>query len=93
MAVLAGWGLVYQKMAEYGLSGQIVIQHSEAQYLAPVAEDLYAVASLPDNWPSFVKMLHKKGRGRVVLVSEVLAQGQLAFRLTATFVVLPAPPV
>jgi len=90
VATLACWGLLYLKLLEINLSAQIVISSSEVQYLAPVTTDFKAECHMPDSieWKKFIKILERKGKGRIKLHAKIFQDHQLAVSYTGTFVAL-----
>lgn len=89
IAVLAGWGLLYSKMKELGLSGHIVIQQSNINYLQPVREDIFATCSIDsiEKFDRFIKIFNKKGIARIKLVSEIRQGDDVAVEFEGSYVV------
>jgi len=89
VAVLAGWGLMVLVLEDQQLDGHIVIQHSEIAYLHPVECDFEACSTLPDpeELDQFLKMVTRKGKGRLRLQTLIGPADNPAVRFTGSFVV------
>ncbi len=89
VAVLAGWGMLYMTLLKEGLSGQIVIYESSVKYHKPVDMDFNAVCELTDadSLKSFIKILRKKGRGRIMLESRIMCGSDVAMSFSGMYVV------
>jgi thioesterase domain-containing protein len=89
MAVLCGWGFVYNQMQLNNLSGHIVIQHSEVDYKLPVDGEIRAICEFHDETllQKFIKTFHRKGRGRIKLVVRIMYNGHEALHFTGQYVV------
>lgn len=89
VAVLAGWGMLYMKLREQGLSGQIVIYESSVKYLKPVDMDFNAVCELTDvdKLQRFLKIFSKKGKARIILESRIMCGSEVAVHFSGTYVV------
>ena len=74
VAVLCGWSFVYQQMMLNQLSGHIVIQHSEVNYIQPVDGEIRAICALAetDKLNRFIKTCNHKGRARINLQVKIL---------------------
>ena len=88
IAVLAGWGLLWQLMKREGLAGHIVIQNSTVHYQRPVMSDLQARCILPDDEQvqQFLDTFRSKGRARIELASEVMVAGAVATTFRGRYV-------
>lgn len=83
LALLAGWVLVYRALAAEGLAAQLVVQHTECDYLAPARGALLASAVLDDaEWRRFASALGDRGRARIEVAVAVESEGLpvVAFR-------------
>ncbi|HEV8052959.1 MAG TPA: YiiD C-terminal domain-containing protein [Parachlamydiaceae bacterium] len=91
LATLACWSLLHVNLMDaYGENVQIVIANSEVDYLVPVASDFKAECMIPVTleWERFIKMLEKKGKGRIRLNAKIFQGNQLCVDYTGTFVAL-----
>lgn len=90
IAILAAWSLLHTRLRRAGLASRLVIQRNTMEYDLPVAGDVTARASLQDpaQWDAFVRMLARKGKARIAVVSVLEYQGQEAGRLVGEFVAL-----
>lgn len=73
VAVVSAWGLVELLLADSGLTGNILIQSGEMEYLGPVEGDFYALCSLTDEdlMRRFHKSLARHGKGRLNLTAQI----------------------
>lgn len=91
VATLACWSLLNVSLAELGEKNvQIVIAKSDVAYVAPVAADFKAECQRPDatSWERFLKMLQKKGKGRIALTAKIFQDSELCVDYSGVFVVL-----
>lgn len=90
VATLACWSFLYQQFIEQLEKIEIVISHSEIDYLLPVICDFKAICYQPENdtWAKFHKILTKKDKARIVLKANILQDNQLAVAYQGTFVVM-----
>ena len=65
-----------------------MIQRNSMDYLAPIAGDFTATATIgaETNWDGFLRMLSRKGIARVTVGAELEYEGAVAGRLTGEFV-------
>jgi thioesterase domain-containing protein len=83
LALLAGWVLVYRALAADGIAAQLVVQHTECDYLVPARGALLASASLDEaDWQRFIAALRDKGKARIEVEVSVESEGLkvVAFR-------------
>jgi thioesterase domain-containing protein len=83
LALLAGWVLVHRALAAEEIAAQLVVQHTECDYLVPARGALQASAALDeDAWRRFTAALRDKGRARIEVAVTVESEGQqvVAFR-------------
>ncbi|MDE2429619.1 MAG: thioesterase domain-containing protein [Burkholderiales bacterium] len=90
LCILAAWSLLNTRLQQAGLDCRLVIQRNTMDYVMPVAGDFSARSALaqPDDWPQFVRMLTRKGKGRIAVNAELVFDGQVAGKLTGEFVAL-----
>ncbi|WP_300299765.1 YiiD C-terminal domain-containing protein [Ferrovibrio sp.] len=88
LAILSAWALVNLRLKAEGLPSRLVIQSNHMDYDAPVTGSFTATATLADAtaWPSFVKMLTRKGRARIVVQSVVRCGDVIGGRFEGEFV-------
>jgi thioesterase domain-containing protein len=77
LALLAGWSLLFVRLACVVPDSRLVIQRSSMQYLKPVTAGFTATAHLadPDCWAAFVALLVKRGRARLTVVASLACVG------------------
>lgn len=93
LAILAAWSLLHVRLETQGIAARLVIQRNCMDYQRPIAGDCHAVcdgADMPD-WDPFLRMLERRGRGRVTVASRLLYQDRVAADFTGDFVALSAP--
>lgn len=73
IAVIAAWGLMELLLADSGLTGSVVIQSGDMDYIEPVRQDFFALSHLPsgDEMTRFRKSLARYGKGRLMIPSRV----------------------
>lgn len=89
VAVLCGWGFVYQQMQLYNLVGHIVIQHSEVDYKRAVDGEIRAICQIGDEATlnNFIKIYRRRGRARIKLQVKILFEGKEAVLFSGNYVV------
>lgn len=75
---LCGWGLLHLKFGELGLAAQIVLSAGGIRYLRPVKRHIEVRCSLPGDYPGFIQRLQERGKARLALQAEILADGESA---------------
>ncbi len=90
VAILAAWSLLHTRLRAAGIDCRLVIQRNTMDYGLPIAGEFMARSSLqhPEDWPLFLRMLTRKGKARVAVVSVLEHAGQLVGRFTGEFVAL-----
>lgn len=91
VATLACWSLLHVSLVHLlERDVQIVIASSAVEYLAPVAGDFQAECSMPDalDWERFLKILQKKGKGRLKLFAKIFQNDQLCVDYSGIFVAI-----
>lgn len=91
VATLSCWSLLHVNLIElFKEPVQIVISSSKVEYLAPVTKDFASECCRPEReeWEYFLKMLNKKGKGRVNLQARIFQGDCLCVRYLGTFVAI-----
>lgn len=89
LGVLAAWSALHLRLEAEAIDCQLVIHRSQIDYLAPIAGDFTASATLDEaGWPGFAHMLSRRGKARLTVVAELMLGGQVAARLTGEFVAI-----
>ena len=88
LATLAAWSLLHLRLIAMGLPSDEVIQSSTMDYLTPIDSDFTAVARLEDgaDWDGFVATLRRRGRARIGLQADLVADERVAARFKGRFV-------
>jgi len=89
VAVLCGWGFIFNQMQLNNLSGHIVIQHSEVDYRLPVDGEIRAVCELHDQavLQLFIKTFSRKNKARIKLQINIIYNGEKAMQFIGHYVV------
>jgi len=87
IATLACWSLLHANLLDLSENYEIVITHSDIDYLAPVTSDFKAKCLKPDveKWNRFLSTLKSKGRARIKLSSTIHQDEILAVSFNGTF--------
>jgi thioesterase domain-containing protein len=87
LMTLAGWGWLMLKTAQAGVAADVYVADSSIRYLAPLHADLHGSARLAEgeDWPATLRCLAERGRARVAMRAEVVAEGVLVASLSARF--------
>ena len=96
LSILAAWSLLHQRLRAEGLDSRLVIQRNTMEYEQPIAGAFLARSALlePQQWPQFTRMLARKGKARIAVVSVLSDEdGVPAGRLVGEFVALGAGQV
>lgn len=87
LMTLAGWGLMYLRLAHADQRCDIVIHKAESEFTRPVRSDFRAVARLSeDDWTRCLKRLQSRGRGRILMALRLEAGGEIAATMNASYV-------
>lgn len=86
IAILSGWSLVFLHLQ--GSKNEIVIQESTISYLKPVTNDFSSISSYEENaeWKKFVQSFHRRGKGRITVMSKLICNGELVATHSGTYV-------
>ena len=89
VAVLCGWSLIYTQLEKHQLSGHIVIQHSEVDYIIPVDGDIRACCEIIDTaaFERFLKTLKRKKMARISLSTVIQYNNRDAVNFRGDYVV------
>lgn len=90
VATLACWGLLYANFVDKLGAIDIVIHHSEIDYLKPVTRDFSAISLKPAplSWEKFEKMLERKGKSRIKIRSTICENEEVLVDYQGVFVVI-----
>jgi thioesterase domain-containing protein len=91
VATLAAWSALRVRLGD---SARLVIARQATEFLAPVAEDFEATASVPEGeaWEAFQRAYARKGRARLDVEARVTVGEVVAVRLVGTFAALADRP-
>lgn len=90
VAILAAWSLLHTRLRSEGLASRLVIQRNAMEYGQPILGEFTAASRLepPEAWPAFIRMLMRKGRARIGVVSVLRHEGQEVGRFSGEFVAM-----
>ena len=87
LSALTGWGMVQLQIGKMNIVGNTVVGRSEASFLRPVLKHLTCRCSLPNDFDVFQEKLSVKGKSRILLITEVVEDGEIAMTTSSQFVV------
>lgn len=94
-AVLSGWSQVMLLLRDAGLAGEVVVSDTHVRYLKPARSDFRALAPRPepDVVAGFLARLRDRGRARLPVMVEVVADGEtvVAFEGQYAALIKPSP--
>jgi len=87
VATLSCWSLLHSLLLQLPEKFEIVITHSDVDYLIPVTTDFQALCQKPseEEWNRFLTTLRNKGRARLHLSSTIHQDDVLAVSFKGTF--------
>lgn len=87
---LAGWGLMYLRLAQQEQDCDIVIHKGELCYFHPIKGDFHAYCDLPaqGSWDRFIERLNQRGKARLPLRPWIGGDAGAAAIFDASFVAL-----
>jgi thioesterase domain-containing protein len=88
--LLAGWTLIVDKLRTEGIDADVYIHKMSLEFTKPIVSDFDSHARLTDPaaWPEFLRVFHARGRARIEVTAESIADGALGARTEARFVAL-----
>lgn len=75
------------KLCEENLDANTVVASGDVTYSRPVIQELSCTCSLPGDWNQFLRKLHQKGKGSVLMVSTISTEEGIAMQFNGTYVV------
>jgi len=89
LAVLSGWGLLFLKLKEENLSGDIVIHESTISYRLPVTGVLEVRCSIPEGeeYADLIERLRAGGRGKISLETDLMHESRVAVSFRGRYVI------
>jgi thioesterase domain-containing protein len=90
IAILAAWSLLHTRLRHAGIISRLVIQRNTMDYDLPIEGDFTVRSALqnPGHWEPFLRMLARKGKARISVVSVLEHGGREAGHFTGEFVAL-----
>jgi len=88
LLVLSGWGLLHLKLAEAGISSEVMIHKSSVTYARPVKDVLNAHCELPDaqTFERFMHEVRNRGRGKILLTAVTMSGDRTAVEFSGNYV-------
>jgi thioesterase domain-containing protein len=93
LAILAAWTLVHLHTQSLVGSHQVVIRHSEMEYLAPISDEFRARCDSPgaEAWGRFGQSLHRRGKAQITLTVLVTSGGAQTGSFAGTYAAIRLP--
>jgi thioesterase domain-containing protein len=90
LATLSAWTLVHVGLRHANVEATTVIQRNVMSYEEPIHGDFSAVCTLIDDsaWQRFLKMLERRGRGRIAMNAHLMSEGRQVASFEGDFVAL-----
>ncbi|POH30210.1 MULTISPECIES: YiiD C-terminal domain-containing protein [Sinorhizobium] len=90
LSILAAWSLLHVRLRGSGIASRLVIQSNRMDYLRPIDGSFSARSRLEDShqWPGFLRLLERRGRARLTVTAELMAEGEVAGTFSGEFVAL-----
>ena len=90
LAVLCGWGTVFQVLDDAGFSADVAVYKSECNFMIPTTGEMKAVCFInPAEKMKLIDSVLMKGRGRAFLTVEVFSDGAKVSSFSASYAVRP----
>ena len=90
LAILSAWSLLHVRLHTEHAGCRVVIQRNTIEYESPIQGEFSARSSLPhpEQWPSFLRLLSRRGKARVAVTAVVEYLGRSAAVFSGEFVAL-----
>jgi thioesterase domain-containing protein len=90
LATLSAWTLVHIGLRHANVEAATVIQRNVMSYEEPIQGDFSAVCTLIDDgaWQRFLKMLERRGRGRITMNAHLLYDARPVASFEGDFVAI-----
>jgi thioesterase domain-containing protein len=90
LATLSAWTLVHVGLRLANVEATTVIQRNSMSYEEPIHGDFSAVCRLVDGdaWQRFLRMIERRGRGRIAMDAHLLFDGRQVASFQGEFVAL-----
>ncbi|MGH8529157.1 MAG: YiiD C-terminal domain-containing protein [Nevskiales bacterium] len=87
LGILSGWAVLHLGLRAEDISARIVVQKSDADFIAPGEADLVAISKLDrKRWDRFLKSLRRYKRARIAVDTEIHAGSTRVVAHTGTYV-------
>jgi thioesterase domain-containing protein len=88
LAILAAWSLLHVRLRGSFPAVSVVIQRQSTSYNRPIQGTFTARATLaqPGEWPRFVRLLARRGKARITVVSTLDYGGEQVGQFSGDFV-------
>lgn len=89
VSVLTGWGLIHNMLQANNLTGHIVIQQSQCDFILPVNSDLISHCTFESSQQveRFIKTYQRHGRARLKLDVTIQQENTVAMRFNGSYVI------
>lgn len=90
LSILTAWAVVYRRMRQQGLNGNIVIQSNCVDYEKPMTHNIHAICHSPEQkiWERFETGLRRWNKARVILHAKIFCKGELVGRFEGKYVAI-----
>jgi thioesterase domain-containing protein len=90
LAILSAWSLLHYRLQAQHTGCRIVIQRNTMEYELPIQGKFFARSALaqPEQWPSFLRLLSRKGKARISVTSVIEHLGQRVGGFSGEFVAI-----
>lgn len=90
LAILSAWSLLQVRLQAEHAGCRLVIQRNTMEYELPIQGEFSARSSLPqpEQWPSFLRLLSRRGKARIAVIAVVEYLGRPAGVFSGEFVAL-----
>ncbi len=90
LAIFSAWTLINFRLQSEGIDSRLVIQRNAIEYTKPIVESFLAVSVIENTevWEKFVKILHRKRRSRISVISSLVCKGEKVGELQGDFVAI-----
>lgn len=92
LGILTAWTLVDFGLREQAIAAHVVIQRNSVEYLRPIRGEFQAFCPMPParEWQRFVQTIGARGRGRIRLAAQLIADGQVVGTFKGDYVAFRA---
>lgn len=92
VAILSAWALLHTRLVSEGMASRLVIQRNTMSYELPILGTFTAKSAIASNdeWNRFLRMLTRKGKARIAILSALYFENEIVGQFEGEFVALGA---